>query len=1093
MEILSSLACRYASGNQLRDIDLVMKNGVKLLAADFEDNRIRAISKNTFARCTKLMHLYLNSNDLTSIGADAFKSCTNLQHLSLERNKISTISAKELTGPKFIETLKISGNHLKELGPDTFEGLQIQELWIRSNDLQLLRAHTFGIVPKLSWITLDVNRIPEIPTSLFVDPSNKQHRKEIQTFSFAGNAVSRVVIGAFNGVKKFNKLEMQSNHLTTLPEGLFEPTTEIMELFLADNDIVFLPENLLVNATLTDMLDISSNRLPSIPDGLFRNQTKLRRLFIQRNQIRVLNREMFKDLDSLEFLMHKKGPIIYKIHCLQATKLQFLLYFYRFAFDNPVTEIQDWLFYNTQLTNLYMFQNNLSSIGKRPFATVNNTIKQVSLYNSHLTTISDVVWQDLGSNAYVAVDNTIQFAPATNRTDLKIELVGDGFALPIRVSKTMAGLFNDSGFTCSKTGFKVLPWRCVPCAQGYYGDPQNSVCKACPPGGFYQIKTGQVADKSQPINCKKCNNGTYVTPAAHPGISPADCTVCPTGTNKSLHAGFRACSCLDKYYRKDRFGECYRCPDEGLNCSGEYQHLLPGFWWTWNWGSNDNYKAYRRFVVNMSSRNDSYNSSTQHFRGVLPKVHPCPRKESCLNEGDGINVTCEVGYEGWLCSECSVGYYAWFDSCHVCPKWWWFLLEVVLLLVVLAVVILVIAWDVRRNQRKGRSAIDVIFARGKILLGFYQVMGEIFSALNEIPWPNILTKFGSFLRLLEMNIVQLVISPRCYFPDFTYRNVYIEYLFGMSLVAFVVLAALCFYWVSKCYFAVKKCTVEERVKVLSTTRQKCYLFVVMLLFVSYPGLSGVIFTLLPSGCDLFYLDENETYNATRLRSDYSIDCQDEQHVHFNHAAEVSLCYVVGFPSLLFVFLWRSNRQDKRKNSEEQPLLESAVDDPSYCSINDPTLPPRNEDDSSLNQSGINLLNPIQQSQADISWKSFLSGNYKAEFWYWEIVELSRKIIQTLFVLLYGPDDHFTMFATIAISVGFLLLHAYVRPMKDATDNRLQMCSLATIFLNLLAASLLLSPAGGGTERTEVLAAILVLMNFSIIVFVIGTHLLNQSS
>ncbi|XP_038059581.1 uncharacterized protein LOC119730663 [Patiria miniata] len=831
---------------------------------------------------------------------------------------------------------------------------------------------------------------------------------------------------------------------------------------IADNYLDFLPENILVNTTLTEVLDIGFNRLPSIPDGLFRNQTKLRALFMQRNQIRVITREMFKDLHSLEVLS---------------------------VFGNPLIEIQAWLFFNTQLTNLYMFQNNFSSIGERPFATVNNTIKQVSLYGSHLTTISDVVWQDLGTNSYVAVDSTLQFAPVTCRTDLEIEQVGDGFALPVLVSKEMAKLFNKSGFSCSRPDFKVDSWRCKPCAQGHYGDAPSHACKACPAGGFYQIKTGQVADTSQPIKCQKCNNGTYVTPAAHPGISPADCTVCPTGTNKSLHAGFRACFCLDKYYRKDRFDECYPCPDEGLDCSEEYQHLLPGFWWTWEWGSNnDNYKAYQHFVVNIRSRSDSYNSSTHHFRGVVPKVHPCPRKESCLNEGDGINVTCEVGYEGWLCSECSVGYYAWFDRCNVCPKWWWFLLEVVLLLVVLAVVILVIAWDVRRNRRRGRSAVDVIFARGKILLGFYQVMGEIFSALDEIPWPNILNKFGSFLKLLEMNIVQLVISPRCYFPDFTYRIVYIEYLFGMSLIAFVMLVALCFYWVSKCYMylAARKYTDEERIKVSSTTKQKCYLFVVMLLFVSYPGLSGVIFTLLPSGCDLFYLDENETYNSTRLRSDYFIDCQDEQHVHFNHAAEASLCYVVGFPSLLFVFLWRSNRQDKRKNSQEQPLVESSVNDPSYYSVNNPTMSTVNEDDSTLNQPHINLLNPQKQSQVDISWKSFLSGNYKAEFWYWEVVELSRKIIQTLFVLLYGPDDHFTMFATIAISVGFLLLHAYVRPMKDATDNRLQMCSLATIFLNLLAASLLLSRTGGNTGRTEVLAAILVLMNFSIIVFVIGS-------
>ncbi|XP_038059575.1 uncharacterized protein LOC119730657 [Patiria miniata] len=114
---------------------------------------------------------------------------------------------------------------------------------------------------------------------------------------------------------------------------------------------------------------------------------------MQRNQIRVITREMFKDLHSLEVLS---------------------------VFGNPLIEIQAWLFFNTQLTNLYMFQNNFSSIGERPFATVNNTIKQVSLYGSHLTTISDVVWQDLGTNSYVAVDSTLQFAPVTCRTDLEM-------------------------------------------------------------------------------------------------------------------------------------------------------------------------------------------------------------------------------------------------------------------------------------------------------------------------------------------------------------------------------------------------------------------------------------------------------------------------------------------------------------------------------------------------------------------------------------------------------------------------------------------------------------------------------------------------
>ena len=68
-------------------------------------------------------------------------------------------------------------------------------------------------------------------------------------------------------------------------------------------------------------------------------------------------------------------------------------------------------------------------------------------------------------------------------------------------------------------------------------------------------------------------------------------------------------------------------------------------------------------------------------------------------------------------------------------------------------------------------------------------------------------------------------------------------------------------------------------------------------------------------------------------------------------------------------------------------------------------------------------------------------------------------------------------------------------MKDAAEHRLQMCSLGIIFLNLLAASLLLVPTEhdhSSEKRKEILAVILVLMNLSIILFVAGKNLLGKS-
>ncbi|XP_022111652.1 uncharacterized protein LOC110990876 [Acanthaster planci] len=756
----------------------------------------------------------------------------------------------------------------------------------------------------------------------------------------------------------------------------------------------------------------------------------------------------------------------------------------RMLFDNPITELVDWLFHDTKLTRLYLFQSQLSSLGERSFATRNNTLDYVSLYGNNLRRIPETVWQDLGKDSYIAIENTLEFVPLMNRTDLTIELVGDGFALPIGVPKDLAEILSLSGFNCRKS--KHSQWDCTPCPQGTFGTSwTNNSCIACPPGGFYQIKTGQVANTSQGINCQRCNSGTYVTPQAHPGTSPANCTVCPTGTNKSLHAGFRACPCLDNFFRTDRFGECQLCPNEGVNCSGEYQHLLPGFWWTWDWGRADNYQSYQRFVQNVLTETNKYNKESTRFLGVLPKVHRCPRSESCVNaEMGGINVTCAEGYTGWLCAQCSPSFYPWFDHCFKCPEWWWFLLEVLLVLTIIAVIVTVTAWQIHKGRRNSRSPVSVLLARGKILLGFYQVMGEIFSALEEISWPRVLTSVGSLFRLLEVNIMRLIISPRCYLPRFTYPEIYIEFLVGTGFVALVMFAACCYYSLTKCYLKTRNMPVEKRTGLVAKTKQRCYLFVVILLFVSYPSLSSVILTLLPSGCQLFYVNEDDSVSVTRLRADYSIDCRTQQHVSYNHAAEITLSYVVGFPLVLLLLLWWTNRKRAkgipgillesedvvqstrdecgRRESEDRPLLDVAG---GAHSLNAGHVG-ENHGNPDLAEDDEPLLHLEPANQDEFTWKSFLCENYKPQFWFWEILELARKIVQTLFVLLYGPDDHFTMFATIVISVGFLLLHAYVKPMKDAAEHRLQMCSLGTIFLNLLAASLLLLPSEQSQSSEE---------------------------
>ncbi|XP_022083844.1 uncharacterized protein LOC110975569 [Acanthaster planci] len=1024
---------------------------------DLGYNSLTRIERSTFVNLTKLLILDLGYNSLTRIERSSFVNLNKLWILKLRSNKISTIESGGFIGLSSFLNLQLDNNDLEKFDADILYdigGGLLCEIQLSSNKLKSLSPLTFSGLATPSIIAVSNNSIEKIPPRLIY-----QRNKELilHIMDFSSNRIQSVATDAFEGVKY------------------------ISELYLSSNSIAYLPETVFINTTIGRTLDLSSNLLKTIPRGL-RYLRRLRNLYILSNSLSVLSMEMFDGMQSLEELIIS---------------------------GNPITKLDDRVFSDTQLVNLYIYNTHLRSIDGRPFVTRNNSIIFVAMYGNSIESISDSVWQDMGMNCRVFVGPTLRRAPHT-RSDLEIGFAGSGFVQSVTVSKATSKALGYSGFSCSKlTHFKR---NCTPCLQGTYGGPFRT-CRACSPGGFFQNRTGQFIKTEVGMNCLSCNNGTYVTPETHPGRNIGDCVVCPSGTDKSRHAGFRACPCVSNYYRRDRFGECFPCPLEGVNCSGEYQHLLPGFWWTWDWNSTDNFQSYNNFVKNILMENDYYNRFTRKFHGVLPKAHPCPRNKSCLNLGVGINATCQHGYEDFLCSQCITGYYSWLGQCFKCPRWWVFLLEVLASIIVIIVVVLVVAWDLRRHRQRGRSVVSVLFSRFKILLGFYQILGEIFDALHDLPWPRSLIKFGSFCKVLEVNIMQLIVSPRCYFPNFTYPTIYLEFIAGLSFSVLVIMLALSAYNLKRFYLHLKETPRDVCNDVLTKMKQNCYLAVVILLFITYPSLSSAILALLPSGCDEFYLDEAEKVKVLLLRSNYSIDCETDQHLMYNYAAEASLCYIVGFPSVLLITLWMSRRRRMKNESDPSYMLgsinyldqmslfvaDNTADQDAGAQVNE--IPPDDfsgmgspDDTHSLNDAATSnnqplLIPSITSPAGSITWETFLCENYKEKFWYWEIVELARKIFQVLFVLLFGAEDHFTLFATIVLSVGFLVIHAYVKPMKHAAEHRLQMCSLASICLNLLTASLLLLPNEGAftsETRKEVLAVFLVLLNLTLVAFVAGS-------
>ncbi|KAJ8049462.1 hypothetical protein HOLleu_02223 [Holothuria leucospilota] len=90
-------------------------------------------------------------------------------------------------------------------------------------------------------------------------------------------------------------------------------------------------------------------------------------------------------------------------------------------------------------------------------------------------------------------------------------------------------------------------------------------------------------------------------------------------------------------------------------------------------------------------------------------------------------------------------------------------------------------------------------SRGKIALGFYQVIGEFLTSLHEVNWSKALTFVGNLTSLIELNVLRIFIRPQ-YFHDKLKVNPKTEFVIGLSFPVAMILFLFVIYWIlGGCY------------------------------------------------------------------------------------------------------------------------------------------------------------------------------------------------------------------------------------------------------------------------------------------------------
>ncbi|KAL9966523.1 hypothetical protein ACROYT_G024610 [Oculina patagonica] len=453
------------------------------------------------------------------------------------------------------------------------------------------------------------------------------------------------------------------------------------------------------------------------------------------------------------------------------------------------------------------------------------------------------------------------------------------------------------------------------------------------------------------------------------------------------------------------FEKCHKCGQGGLICQHDYASLKSGFWWEWrNESHND---RYRDFIANLLVSSPALDTSSVQFPYSIPTPYRCPREESCKG---GLDSPCEDGYEGPLCEVCSSGYYKKLQKCQHCPSKRWMVGQISIITAVVLIILVLLMWTSRKKfKRHGVHAlIDMLLSKIKIVIGFYQVTHGLLHAFSFIQWPDSLQLIARYSELLQMNILQIA-PVDCFFPGL-HVDAFGSLFAIMALNAAVIVFSVLAYVVCKMIILRSRhLKDEEKSEKLSQAKELKYKTVFFLLYVTYLSTCSKTANVLPLACRKLCHDDKEELCYKYMKADYSIQCQGTKYDHILIGAYVSIIYIVALPTISFMAIWR-------KQKEATTNAETARD------------------------SGNNM--------EIISGLRFLFENYNPRSWYWECVEMSRKVILTSGLILVGQESRSYIGLAWVIAGMYGMLFAWIKPIRDVTENRLMTISLAVTVVNL---------------------------------------------
>ena len=439
---------------------------------------------------------------------------------------------------------------------------------------------------------------------------------------------------------------------------------------------------------------------------------------------------------------------------------------------------------------------------------------------------------------------------------------------------------------------------------------------------------------------------------------------------------------------------------------------------------------------NINTIGPKYNKTFSKFTGSLLKPLKCPRVASCMG---GIDSECNEGYQGILCATCTSDHYLRFNTCLKCPSVTIALLSSLGVIVLFVVVFVMVLWGDSKATEDSRTIADVIMSCFKIVIGFYQVIAGIFSALARVQWPVALISMEKYLHVLEGNIFQFA-PLSCIHPELR-LNQFQKFSTVISVSVSVVLLILLYLLLKRSYIKGRlDCPNSEKFQAISSLKKSCFRNIFLFLLASYPITSSTIIRILPlpGSCVQICFTEKKDECTSLLRADYSIKCFTQRHETYWYIAAAFALYPVGFPLVVLFLIYKF--RDSR--------------------------------------SGENISFGLR----------VFFENYKKSFWFWEIIEMYRKLILTSLIFFFGSDSLSQNGFTVVMVGTFGVVYTFLRPIKGKFEETLQTLVLWITFFDVCLGTMYTNCAVGESHKAShsiTINILFMLLNGSVLLVALG--------